>query len=126
LFTQNQKLFIRFLCNISINYGAIGDKMSKIRFLLMNLTRPKLFSLILHRLFIIDPEGIVQGYEVLTPQVGRNVSEALRQIQAFQLVRDSKGTEATLSGWQPGKPTLKPGPDLVGNVWEVWETDMAF
>jgi len=100
--------------------------MSKIRFLLMNLTRPKLFSLILHRLFIIDPEGIVQGYEVLTPPVGRNVSEALRQIQAFQLVRDSKGTEATLSGWQPGKPTLKPGPDLVGNVWEVWETDMAF
>ncbi|MBW2597745.1 MAG: hypothetical protein JRC55_03665, partial [Deltaproteobacteria bacterium] len=36
------------------------------------------------------------------------------------------GTQATPSGWQPGKPTLKPGPDLVGNVWEVWETDMAF
>jgi len=22
--------------------------------------------------------------------------------------------------------TLKPGPDLVGNVWKVWKTDMAF
>jgi peroxiredoxin (alkyl hydroperoxide reductase subunit C) len=76
--------------------------------------------------FIIDPEGIVQGYEVLSPPVGRNVNEALRQIQAFQLVRDSKGTEATPAGWQPGKPTLKPGPDLVGKVWEVWKTDMAF
>ena len=75
--------------------------------------------------FIIDPEGVIQGYEVLTPPVGRNVSETIRQVQAFQLVRDSKGTEATPSGWKPGKITLKPGPDLVGKVWEVWKTSMA-
>jgi alkyl hydroperoxide reductase subunit AhpC len=76
--------------------------------------------------FIIDPDGIVQGYEVLTPPVGRNVSETLRQIQAFQQVRESKGTEATPSGWKPGKMILKPGPDLVGNVWKEWKTEMAF
>jgi alkyl hydroperoxide reductase subunit AhpC len=76
--------------------------------------------------FIIDPDGNVQGFEVLTPPVGRNVSETLRQIQAFQLVRNSKGSEATPSGWKPGKMTLKPGPDLVGKVWEVWTTDKAF
>ncbi len=76
--------------------------------------------------FIIDPDGIIQGYEVLTPPVGRNVMESLRQIQAFQLVRESKGTEATPSGWKPGKPTLKPSPDLVGKVWEHWKTGMAF
>ncbi len=76
--------------------------------------------------FIIDPDGIIQGYEVLTPPVGRNVSESLRQVQAFQLVRASKGTEATPSGWKPGKATLKPGPDLVGNVWKVWKTKQAF
>ncbi len=76
--------------------------------------------------FIIDPDGIVQGFEVLTPPVGRNVNETLRQIQAFQLVRNSQGTEATPSGWRPGKPVLKPGPDLVGNVWKVWKTDLAF
>jgi len=75
--------------------------------------------------FIIDPDGIVQGYEVLTPPVGRNVAETLRQIKAFQLVRESKGAEATPSGWKPGKMTLKPGPHLVGKVWEVWKTDMA-
>jgi peroxiredoxin (alkyl hydroperoxide reductase subunit C) len=75
--------------------------------------------------FIIDPEGVIQGYEVLTPPVGRDVSETIRQIQAFQLVRESKGTEATPSGWKPGKITLKPGPDLVGKVWEVWKTSMA-
>ena len=76
--------------------------------------------------FLIDPDGIVQGYEVLTPPVGRNVNETIRQVQAFQLVREAKGAEATPSGWKPGKPTLKPGPDLVGNVWKVWSTDKAF
>ena len=34
--------------------------------------------------------------------------------------------EATPSGWEPGKPTFKPGPDLVGKVWEVWKTEFAF
>ena len=76
--------------------------------------------------FIIDPDGIVQGYEVLTPPVGRNVNESIRQIQALQKVRESKGTEATPAGWRPGKQTLKPGPDLVGKVWEVWKVEEAF
>ena len=76
--------------------------------------------------FIIDPDGIVQSYEVLTPSVGRNLSETLRQVQAFQLVRASNGSEATPSGWKPGKKVLKPGPELVGNVWREWKTDMAF
>ncbi len=75
--------------------------------------------------FIIDPDGIVQGYEVLTPPVGRNVNESIRQLQAFQLVRKSKGGEATPSGWKPGKTTLKPGPDLVGNVWKEWKVTDA-
>jgi peroxiredoxin (alkyl hydroperoxide reductase subunit C) len=76
--------------------------------------------------FLIDPDGIIQAMEVVTPPVGRNVSELVRQVQAFQLVRETKGAEATPSGWQPGKPTLKVGPDLVGKVWKVWTTDLAF
>ena len=76
--------------------------------------------------FIIDPDGVIQAMEVLTPPVGRNVQELIRQVQAFQLVRETKGAEATPSGWQPGKPTLKVGPDLVGKVYEVWTTDLAF
>lgn len=71
--------------------------------------------------FLIDPDGVVQAMEVMTPPVGRNLDETFRQIQAFQLVRESGGTEATPSGWEPGKPTLKPGPDLVGKVWKVWK-----
>lgn len=69
---------------------------------------------------------VLQGYKVLTPPVGRNVEETIRQVQAFQLVRDAKGAEATPSGWKPEKITLKQGPVLVGKVWKVWKTDMAF
>jgi alkyl hydroperoxide reductase subunit AhpC len=73
--------------------------------------------------FIIDPDGVIQGMEVLTPPVGRKVEESIRQVHAFQLVRKTKGAEACPAGWEPGKPTLKPGPDLVGKVWKVWQPE---
>ena len=69
--------------------------------------------------FIIDPDGVIQAMEVLTPSVGRHISETIRQLKAFQHVRATG--EVMPAGWQPGKPTLKPGPDLVGRVWEVWQ-----
>lgn len=76
--------------------------------------------------FLIDPEGVIQAFEVLTPPVGRNVEETIRQIQAFRLVRDSKGTEATPSGWRPGSKTLKPGPELVGKVYKAWSVKDSY
>lgn len=76
--------------------------------------------------FIIDPDGIVQAFEVMTPPVGRNVQETIRQFKAFQLVRASQGTEATPAGWKPGKKVLHPGVDLVGNVWQQWKVKEAF
>ena len=77
--------------------------------------------------FLIDPEGIVQAMEVLTPPVGRNVTEVLRQLRAFQ--HHQKTGELMPSGWQPGKPTLPPETETLtraGHVWEIWRTDMAF
>ena len=53
--------------------------------------------------FIIDPDGVIQAMEVLTPPVGRRFAESVRQIQAFQLVRASGGKEATPAGWEPGQ-----------------------
>lgn len=76
--------------------------------------------------FLIDPDGVVQGFEVLSPPVGRNVAETLRQIKAFQLVRKTGGAEVCPSGWQPGKTTLKPSPELVSNVWKEWKVSEAF
>jgi alkyl hydroperoxide reductase subunit AhpC len=69
--------------------------------------------------FIIDPDFVVRAMEVLTPEVGRNPEELVRQVKAFQHV--VKTGEVTPSGWEPGQPTLSPGPDLVGKVWEKWK-----
>ena len=71
--------------------------------------------------FLIDPDGVVQSFEILSPAVGRNLNESIRQIQAYQLVRESKGTEATPMGWVPGKDVLQPKPELVGKIWEIWK-----
>ena len=70
--------------------------------------------------FLIDPDGIIQAAEIMTPSVGRNVDELIRQVKAFQHVRASGGTEVCPAGWRPGKATLKPRPDLVGKVWQEW------
>jgi len=68
--------------------------------------------------FLIDPDFVVRAAEILTPEVGRNPDELLRQVKAFQHVASTG--EVTPSGWQPGQPTLDPGPELVGKVWEHW------
>lgn len=73
--------------------------------------------------FIIDPDGVIQAAEILTPPVGRNVAELIRQLKAYQHVRATGGAEVTPSGWEPGKPTLKPSAELAGKVWEVWKPD---
>lgn len=69
--------------------------------------------------FIIDPDGKIMAMEVLTAEVGRRVDELIRQVKAYQLVRETG--VVTPAGWEPGQPTLTPGPDLVGNVWKVWQ-----
>jgi alkyl hydroperoxide reductase subunit AhpC len=69
--------------------------------------------------FIIDPDFVIRAMEVLTPEVGRNPEELIRQVKAFQHVRATG--EVTPSGWQPGETTLTPGPALVGKVWEIWK-----
>ncbi len=69
--------------------------------------------------FLIDPEGIIQAAEILTPPVGRNPAELIRQIKAFQ--HHQKTGEVMPSGWTEGKKTLKPSPELTGNVWKEWD-----
>ena len=46
--------------------------------------------------FIIDPDGVIQAMEVLTPSVGRHIRETIRQLAAFQHVRATG--EATPAG----------------------------
>ena len=76
--------------------------------------------------FLIDPDGVIQGFEVLSPPVGRNVNETIVRFRPSSCVRESKGTQATPSGWKPGQKDPEPGPELVGNVLESMECKDAF
>lgn len=55
----------------------------------------------LRGIFIIDPEGIVQTVTINNAAVGRNVSETLRQLEAFQFT--AKHGEVCPANWKEGE-----------------------
>lgn len=65
--------------------------------------------------FIIDPDGILQAYEVHANNIGRSVDELIRKIEAAQFVREHGG-EVCPANWKPGEKTLTPGIELVGKI----------
>lgn len=65
--------------------------------------------------FIIDPDGILQAFEIQANNIGRSAGELIRKIQAAQFVRENNG-EACPASWKPGNKTLTPGIDLVGKI----------
>jgi peroxiredoxin (alkyl hydroperoxide reductase subunit C) len=65
-------------------------------------------GLALRGTFIIAPNGVVRSVQVNDDQVGRNVDETLRLLQAFQYA-DEHG-EVCPSKWKPGAATMVPNP----------------
>ena len=65
--------------------------------------------------FIIDPDGVLKAFELHDNSIGRSAKELLRKVKAAQFVREHGG-EVCPASWEPGKPTLKPGFDLVGKI----------
>lgn len=63
--------------------------------------------------FIVDPDGVIQAYEIHNMGIGRNAGELLRKLKAAQFVREH-GDQVCPANWQPGAETLKPSLDLVG------------
>ena len=64
--------------------------------------------------FIVDPDGILRGYEVLNATVGRNLEETFRQLQAFQFVRETG--KVTPAGWKPGEEGIEPTIENAGKI----------
>lgn len=65
--------------------------------------------------FIIDPDGVLQAYEVHANNIGRSAAELIRKIEAAQFVREHGG-EVCPANWKPGAKTLTPGVELVGKI----------
>jgi len=60
----------------------------------------------LRGVFIIDPNGVLKVSMVNNNNVGRNVDEVLRLVQADQYVESHAG-EVCPANWTPGKDTMK-------------------
>ena len=65
--------------------------------------------------FIIDPDGVLQAYEVHANNVGRSADELLRKLEAAIFVR-THGGEVCPANWKKGGKTLRPGVELVGKI----------
>ncbi|MBC8186547.1 redoxin domain-containing protein [candidate division KSB1 bacterium] len=63
--------------------------------------------------FIVDPKGEIKAVEMLTPPVGRNVNELIRQIKALQAV-DANPGKAAPAGWKPGGKMIGTGKEYIG------------
>jgi peroxiredoxin (alkyl hydroperoxide reductase subunit C) len=66
--------------------------------------------------FVFDPDGTLCAYEVHNNNIGRNMQELLRKLQAAAFVRENGGIEVCPAGWKPGDPALRPSLDLVGKL----------
>ena len=65
--------------------------------------------------FVVNPEGRIVAYEINAGNVGRNVDELLRKVQALQFVAEH-GEQVCPARWRPGAETLTPGLDLIGKL----------
>jgi peroxiredoxin len=65
--------------------------------------------------FIVDPEGVIQAFEITSEGIGRNAAELVRKVRAAIYVREHPG-EVCPAKWSEGADTLKPGADLVGKI----------
>lgn len=65
--------------------------------------------------FVLNPQGELSFFEVNNNDIGRNVEELIRKLEAAIFLKANAGLVCPAS-WRPGQKTLKPGIDLIGKI----------
>ena len=65
--------------------------------------------------FLVDPQGVIQFYELTAEGIGRNATELVRKVKAAQYIAAHPG-EVCPAKWEEGTETLAPSIDLVGKI----------
>lgn len=95
-----------------VQYPMIADPTGKLSRMFEVMIEEE--GLALRGSFIIDPEGVIQAYEVHSNGIGREASELLRKLQAAKFIKENG--EVCPAKWKPGKESLKPTIDLIGKL----------
>jgi len=70
--------------------------------------------------YIIDPDGMLRAYEIVTDNIGRSATEIVRKLKALEYVRNNPGHACPVS-WDTDGKDLKKGLDISGKVYEALE-----
>lgn len=92
-----------------VEYPLVADTTSEISIkygVLTNDTSVGYHGAPLRATFIIDPTGTIRYMNVFDEQVGRNIDEVMRAIDAFQYAETHAG-EGCPANWEKGKSTIK-------------------
>lgn len=65
--------------------------------------------------FIVDTDGTLRTIEINSKNIGRNMAETLRKLEAAVYVKEHPG-EVCPVNWEPGKKSLRESDDLVGKI----------
>ena len=96
-----------------VQYPMLADPTGKLARMFEVLIEEE--GLALRGTFIVNPEGVIQAYEVHANGIGRNAEELLRKVQASQFVAEH-GDQVCPANWTPGAETLSPSLDLIGKL----------
>ena len=100
-----------------IKFPVIADLGFKVSHL-YNMIHPAISEVhAIRTIFIIDPEGILRAYMTYPMNIGRNIDEFIRIVDAMQLADKEK--IATPANWKPGDKVIVPSPKTSAEADEV-------
>jgi len=107
---------LKQILNAEINYPMIADSHSTVanQWGMMHPGESETFTV--RALFVIDPKGTIRAQVYYPLNVGRNVEEVLRLVDALQTA-DGNAVACPVN-WQPGEPVVVPPPKTEGEVVE--------
>ena len=107
---------LKRILDVEINYPMIADLDTKVASLYGMIHPGASETLTVRTVFVIDPKQTIRALIYYPLNVGRNVDEVVRLIDALQTA-DSKAVACPVN-WKPGDKVIVPPPKTVADVQE--------
>ena len=101
---------------IVLQFPIIADRSGEIARLYGMISKDVSNTQTVRNVVIIDPESVVRLLLIYPLNVGRNIAEILRAVQALQMADCAKGS--TPANWVPNQPVIVPAPQTYPELEE--------